>query len=216
MLPFKAKSLEELAVLDPVAAYALLRGLQPKPVCLNAYASFSSFSVTQQPITQPLDQTITRRTWITDVEFDLQLPNAYVGSIFLPQALAQLKQSPGVSVQITVMSGPRYLVSDTFTPIDSFCSTYKSQWASGWQVEKFQQIQTKFLLTQVPFNDASNAPPYIVTLTFNAFQFDSPDCDEVSYEYARNELVRVGCLKRVCAEGFPPLYCAGGSSGLGK
>jgi hypothetical protein len=200
MQPYRWNSLAELAVIDPVAAYGRLLGITTKPVTMNAFASFSSLALNQIPIKVPLDQTITKRTWIDNLQFSLQLPNAFVGNIFLPQALLALKASSGVSVRTTVLSGPRYLVSDTFTPIENFVNLISSEWAAGWQIYKFQQVQTEFMLTQIPFNDPSNTPPYNVTLTYNGWQFDDGQCDEISCEQAICELIKAQVVipKDIC------------------
>lgn len=192
MQPYARVSLKELAIMDPVAALGRVLGLQTRPVSLNAIASFSSLAIGQIPVRVPLDQVITKRTWIDCLSFDLQLPNAFVGNIFLPQAIATLKAGPGVSVRTTVMSGPRYLVSDTYTPIENYVNLIKPDWGTGWQVYKFQQIFTEFMLTAIPFNDPSNTPPYNVTLTYNGWQFDDSGCDEISCDGAIQELIKRG------------------------
>jgi hypothetical protein len=194
MQPYARLNLAELAVIDPVAAYGRLLGIPATPVTMNAIASFGSFALNQLPIKQPLDQTISKRTWIDNITFELQLPNVFVGNIFQPQALATLRQSPGVSVRSTVMSGPRYLVSDQFTPIQNYVNIISSTWVTGWQIYKFQQIQTEFMLTAIPFGDVSNAPPYVVTLTYNGWQFMDGSCDECSCDFAQKELVKAGVL----------------------
>src|SRR5277367_2928200 len=107
MTPYSNISLAELAVRDPIAAYGRLLGIKAGPICMNSKAVFSSFTLNQQPIVQPLDQIVAKRTWWDNVTFTLELPNAYTGNIFMPDALASLKASPGISVLLTVMSGPR-------------------------------------------------------------------------------------------------------------
>jgi hypothetical protein len=202
MQPYGRLSLAELAVMDPVAAYGRLLGITTKPVTMNAIASFSSLAIGQLPVRVPLDQTITKRTWVDNLAFEIQLPNAFVGNIFLPQALATMKASPGISVRTTVMSGPRYLVSDTFTPIENYVNLINSDWTTGWQIYKFQQVQTEFMLTAIPFNDSSNTPPYNVTLTYNGWQFDDGTCDEISCDEAISELIKAEVVqaKQICGK----------------
>lgn len=194
MQPYARMNLAELAVMDPVAAYGRLLRIPSAPVVFNSQAIFSSFALGQNPVKQPLDQTVSRRTWIDNLTFDLQLPNVFQGNIFVPQALATLKQNPGVSVQTTVMSGPRYVVADTFTPLENFVNIFKSDWTIGWQIAKFQQIVTQFQLTAAPFNDVSGAPPYIVTLSFNGWQFMDGTCDDVSCDFATAALIEAKVL----------------------
>lgn len=211
MQPNSFLSLQELALTDPVAAYGRLLGLQTRPVTLNVQASFSSFALNQIPISQPLDQIISRRTWVDNLTFELQLPNAFVGNILLPDALMKMKASPGVSVRTTVMSGPRYLITDTFTPLENFVNVISSRWQAGWQIYKNQQVKTDFMLTAIPFNDPSNTPPYVVTLTYNGWQFDdmSLTMDEISCDQAQNELCAAGVLvaKQM---GVRTIFCAAG------
>lgn len=196
MQPSNRISLEELAIIDPVAAYGRLRGFQTAPVALNAVASFSSFALNQLPIKVPFDQIITMRTWIDNITFSIQLPNLFGGNIFFPQSLAALRTSPGISVRTTVMSGPRYLVSDTYTPLENYANMVQTQWTSGWQILKFQQIQTEFMLTAIPYNDVSNTPPYNVTITYNGWQFQNGQCDDVSSDFANEQLVKAGVLSK--------------------
>jgi hypothetical protein len=187
-------SIAELAVMDPIAAYGRLLKIPIAPVVFNAIATFSSFALNQIPVRQPLDQQTSRRTWIDNLAFELKLPNVFPGNLFLPQSLKDLKASPGVSVRTTVMSGPRYVVAETFTPIENYVKMFDSDWTVGWQIAKFQTIQTEFMLTAVPFNDPSNAPPYIVTLTYNGWQFMDGTCDDISCEFATDQLTKAGIL----------------------
>jgi hypothetical protein len=203
MEPYGRMSMEELAMVDPVAAYGRLRGYPTAPCSFNAQASFSSLTLDQVPIKVPLDQIITVRTWIDNITFEVQLPNAFVGNIFLPDALSKMRDSPGVSVRTTVMSGPRYLVGDTYTPIENYTNIMASRWLAGWQILKYQQVQTEFMLTQIPFNDPSNTPPYIVNLTYNGWQFVNGGCDDVSSDFAIEKLVDAGIL---CKTGIPRCY----------
>lgn len=194
MQPYARMSIAELAVMDPIAAYGRLMKIPTAPVTFNAIAIFSSFALDQIPIRQALDQQISRRTWIDNLTFEIQLPNAFVGNIFFPGALSALRQSPGVAVRTTVMSGPRYVVAETFTPIQNYVNIFDSDWTVGWQLAKFQTVQTEFKLTAIPFNDPSNAPPYVVTLTYNGWQFMDGTCDDVSCEFATKHLRNAGIL----------------------
>lgn len=196
MQPYARMSLQELALINPVAAYGRIRGFPTAPVSLNCEASFSSFTLDQTPIQQPLDQTVQARTWIDNITFELQLPNAFVGNIFLPQALAALKESPGVSVRTTVMSGPRYMVTPTFTPLENYTNLFQSSWVAHWQLLRNQQLLTEFILTAIPFNDSSNTPPYNVTITYNGWQFLNPACDDMTAEDAQLALIKAGVLTK--------------------
>ncbi len=187
-------SIVDMALRDPVQAYLRLLGYQERAVVFNSVASFSSLALNQIPQTQPLDQQITRRTWINNLTYTLALPNVNIGNIFQPQSMSFLKDSTGIAIRTTVMSGPRYVVTDTFTPLENYINKLHSQWPSGWQIYKNQQINTDFMLTAIPFGDASNTPPYNVTVTYNAFQFDDLSCDDLTCEQAQQGLCELGIL----------------------
>lgn len=208
MLPNDNVPLQELALRDPIAAYGRLLGMLAKPVSFNAQAKFSSFALNQVPIVEPLDEQLQSRTWIDNATFELQIPNAFVGSVFLPTALKDLKASPGVSVRIQVMSGPRELITPNFTPLENFATTDKVNWLRGTQIARNQQIQTEFMLTAIPFNDSSNTPPYIINMTYNCWQFDDGCCDEITCAEAQAILCKAGIITARTL-GVRTVYCAG-------
>lgn len=182
----------DIAVYDPIVALGLLLHIPRIPISMNCVASFSSFDTGQLPIEGDLDTTITQRTWIDNIAYSLQLPNVFAGNIFKPQYDAYLKQQPGISVKVIVQSGPRYLVSPAYTPLENFSNLFAMRWAQGWPLFKQQSIQTFFQLTQAPPSTSPNAPPYNVTLTFNGWQFLDHTLDEVSPDDAAKRLRSMG------------------------
>jgi hypothetical protein len=195
MRPYRSMSLQELAIMDPVAAVARLMGVPISPVSYNAICTFSSFALNQTPQTIALDQIISKRTWIDNINYNLALPNAFVGNIFFPQSLDALKRNTGVIIQTKVIAGPRYVVSSTFMPLENYTNLYNGDnWTSGWVICPFQTITTDFVLTTAPYNDSSNTPPYIVTLTYNGFQIDNCECDDMSAADAQKILVAKNIL----------------------
>lgn len=188
----KDTDIQKLAMLDPIAAYGIVLGVPRIPISINASASFSSFTVPQPPIEAGLDTTIAQRTWIDNMAIDLQQPNCFAGSVFKTQYDAFLKSAPGVSVRCTVQSGPRYLVSPNFTPLENFINLISSRWVAGWPLFKQQNIQVEFMLTQSPPTSGSNAPPYNVTLTFNGWQFLDHTVDEIAVDVAAKKLRDLG------------------------
>jgi hypothetical protein len=188
----KPQYIQDLAVMDPIAAYGIVLGIPRIPISINAKGTFSSFVLGQLPIEAGLDTTIAQRTWIDNVQYDLQQPNVFAGSIFKPQYDAFLRQAPGVSVRLTVHSGPRYLVSPKFTPINNFVNLISSRWTSGWPLFKQQNIECEFMLTQAPPSVNPNGPPYIVTLTFNGWSWLDHTVDEISVDVAACKLRELG------------------------
>src|SRR5215472_1745556 len=138
----RAHSLADLALRDPIAAYGVLIGVPQVPIEMSCQAKFSSFDTQQIPIVGPLDTTIAQRTWVDQVNFDVQVPNLFAGNVFKTQFDAALRQAPGVSVLITVLGGPRYVEAPNFTPINNFAHYFAARWPAGWQLFKQQSINT--------------------------------------------------------------------------
>jgi len=188
----KPQYIQDLAIMDPIAAYGIILGIPRIPISINASGSFSSAALNQQPIEAALDTTIAQRTWIDNLQYDLQQPNVFSGQIFKTLYDAQLRQAPGISVKCTVHSGPRYIVSPNFTPLNNFVNLMASRWASGWPLFKQQNILVEFMLTQAFPASEPNAPPYDVTLTFNGWQFLDHTVDSISVDVAACKLRELG------------------------
>jgi hypothetical protein len=184
--------IQNLALLDPIAAYGIVLGIPRIPISINASGTFSSFAVPQPAIEAALDTTIAQRTWIDNIQYSLQQPNVFQGSVFKTLYDAMLKAQPGISVRCTVHSGPRYLVSPEPTPLENFVNLLASRWPSGWPLFKQQNIQVEYTLTQSPPSSGPNAPPYNVTLTFNGWQFLDHTVDEISVDVAAQKLRDLG------------------------
>jgi hypothetical protein len=185
-------NIEQLAILDPIAAYGIMLGIPRIPISFNASGSFSSFALDQNPIEADLDTTIAQRTWIDNLSYSLQLPNVFAGDIFQPQYVANLMASTGVNVQIIVQGGPRYLVSPNYTPLENFVNMMNSRWSAGWPLFKQQSIQVFMDLVVAPPSVSPNGPPYNVTLTFNGWQFLDHTVDEISVDVAAGKLRDMG------------------------
>jgi hypothetical protein len=189
----RPKFIQDLALTDPVAAYGMTLGIPQIPISMNCVAVFSSFSLSQPPIEGDLDTTIAQRTWIDNLSFSLLLPQEFSGNVFKPLYDASLKSQPGVSVRVSVHSGPRYLVSPQYTPLENFVNNYcASRWSAGWPLYKQQSIKTEFILTQAPPSTSPNGPPYTVTLTFNGWQFLDHTLDDMTGTEAANRLRAMG------------------------
>lgn len=190
----KVWDIEKLAIYDPIAAYGILRNSPRIPISFNAAATFSSFAVPQNFVVGNLDSTVAQRTWIDNVEYDLQIPNAFAGSVFKTSFDDNLRRNPGISVQVVVLSGPRYVVSPAFTPINNFTQEFSRRWPAGWPLMKQQSINVNFLLVNPPGGTGSTATPMTCTLTFNGWQFEDWTIDEISTGDARAALIDAGVL----------------------
>ncbi len=188
----KALNIQELAIYDPVAAYGIVLGIPRIPISMNAAGIFSSFAVPQIPVEGDLDTTIAQRTWIDNITYSLQQPNVFAGNIFKTLYDTMLKQAPGISCQIQVQSGPRYLVSPQFTPLENVAPLLQQHYPAGWPLFKQQSIEVNFMLTAPPPAVNPNGPPYIVTMTFNGWQFLDHTLDELSASKAAECLKAMG------------------------
>jgi hypothetical protein len=188
----KAQFLQEIAMVDPIAAYGIVMGIPRIPISFNAAGSFSSFALGAIPIEAGLDTTIAQRTWIDNMQYSLQQPNVFTGSVFKTLYDAMLKAQPGISIRCTVHSGPRYMVSPQFTPLENFVNLLASRYPAGWPLYKQQNIEIEYMLTQAPPSSGGNAPPYNVTLTFNGWQFLDHTVDEISVDVAACKLRDLG------------------------
>jgi hypothetical protein len=183
----QATFLQDIAMTDPIAAYGIVLGIPRIPISFNASGVFSSAALGQLPIESGLDTTIAQRTWIDNMQYSLQQPNSFTGQVFKTLSDAMLKQATGIAVRCTVHSGPRYLVSPSWTPLENFVNLISSRWAAGWPLFKQQNIQVEFMLTQAP-----TSVPYNVTLTFNGWQFLDHTVDEISVDVAASKLRALG------------------------
>ena len=185
--------LQDLAIFDPVAALGILLHVPRTPVAFNIPVEFSTFTVGQE-VEASLDTTVNVRTWIDNIQYSLQCPQCFQNNIFKTQWDAYLRQQPGVSVSLQVVGGPKYIVSENPTPLETLCSQFASRWPHGWPLFRLQTIAATFLLTQAPggADGSENAPPYDITLTFNGWQFLDTSLENVSPKEAADRLREIG------------------------
>ena len=213
----KAIDLEELAIVDPVAAYGLFLGVPQVPYTVSMTATFPAnlnltdstqpnVDGTSSPVlpiiaTLPAD-TIAQRTWIDNITYSLQCPNIFADNVFKTLFDAYLKQSPGISVYLEVLAGPKYRISQGKVPLENLVNLIRSdRWPAGWPIYKQQTIQGKFFLTQTPGNvpslnggRGSGFGPYSVTLTFNCWQFLDHTVDNMDATVCAQKLREAGVL----------------------
>ena len=213
----RAVDLEELAIVDPVAAYGLLLGIPRVPYTTSMSATFDPMFLTGKPVTPPGSSTIytplpikatlpaddiAQRTWIDNITYDLQCPNVFGDQVFKPMFDAYLKQSPGISVFLEVLAGPKYVLSNGNIPLENLVNLIRSdRWPAGWPLYKQQTIMGLFYLTQTPGNvpafigeEVKSQGPYTVTLSFNCWQFLDHRIDEMSPNVCAQKLRDAGIL----------------------
>lgn len=180
--------IELLARYDPVAALGVHLGIPRVPLAMNSGVTFSSFAIGAQPLEKALDTTIDRRTWIDNITFSLDLPNVFAGNILKPQFDGWLKEHPGVSVSLEVLAGPKQLFSIAPIPLENLAALVTKRWVAGWQLFKLQTINVEYTLTSSPPATEPNGPPYNVTITFGAWQFEDYTLDEITPKEAVDRL----------------------------
>ena len=187
-----AENIPLLACYDPVAAYGIAMQVPRVPFFMNATGTFNSFALNQIPIEGDLDTTISSRVWISKINYSLQQPNVFNGQILKTLYDAMLKAQPGISVRVTVQSGPKYLVCPEFTPLENFTNSLDERWPAGWPIFKQQSIRVEYELTQAPPSTTPNGPPYTVTTTFMGWQFVDWTIDEMDPDWAAARLREMG------------------------
>lgn len=191
-MDFDKMDLNELAMVDPIAAYGYLRRSRRLTASMNAQVQFDAATV-GVPTVGALDTQIDTRTWIDNLAVSVQQPNSFPGNIGYTQYLEYLKRNPGVNVRIQVQSGPRYIESLNFTPLENIAQVWAAQWPRGWRIDRLQTIGVDMMLTQVPVST-----PYLVVVTFNTWQFADPDLDRVSTTEALEALRKAGiCVPQI-------------------
>jgi hypothetical protein len=184
--------IRKLAIYDPIAAYGILLGIPRTPILLNSSVSFTSFSLNQIPLQAALDTTLAYRTWIDNITYSVNPVGQFQGNVFQTQYVAFLRTATGVSVRTTVLAGPKYTVSQQFTPLENYVNVLASRYPAGWPLFKQQQIQHEFMLTAVPGGSTTNLSAYNVTITYAAWQFLDPTLDEMDAHQARACLIKEG------------------------
>ena len=179
----------KLALTDPVSAYALMLGVPRTPYFMTAQGTFSSLALNQLPIDAPIDSTVSQRTWICRIDFALQCPNAFPANALQSLYIASLKASPGVSVTINVLSGPKYDLAPFPTPLENVTNAFNDTWPSGWLLYPQQSIKVSYQLTAAPA-----AAPYTIATTFSGWQFLDPTVDTMCADEAVAKLAQAGIV----------------------
>lgn len=186
------QSLLELAIEDPIAAYAYLRRSRRLPFSANCSFPFDAATV-GIPIISALDTQIDTRTWIDNIAVSVQQPNSFPGNVFYTEYLENLKRNTGVNVKIQVSSGPRYVESLNFTPLENIAQVWAARWPKGWRIDRLQTVAIEAMLTQLPAST-----PYLVVVTFNGWQYADPELDRVTTAEAICALEKAGlCIPQL-------------------
>jgi len=197
----EAIDLEKLAIYDPIAAYGILLGIPRVPLLMNASVSFTTFATDGVPLDAALDTTLSYRTWIDNITYSILPVGQFPGNVFQPQYAGYLRMATGVSVRAEVLSGPKYIISQQFTPLENYVNVMASRYPAGWPLYKQQQINHEFILTAVPGGSTTNLTAYDVTLTYAAWQFLDPTLDDMDASRARHCLRKSGInVPEPCAD----------------
>lgn len=186
------KSIQQVALYDPVKAYGMALGIPLISFEGNVKASFTSFTVPQPIVEGDLDVTVASRWWIDNIAYTLRAPNQFAGNVFKAQSDAALQRNTGVNARITVLGGPKYVNAPSFTPIENMFNQWASRWPHGWPIFKMQSIHMDFMLVAPPSAQNPNGPPLDMTITFNGSQFFDTSIDNVSTRDAVAGLRKMG------------------------
>ena len=191
--------IKTLAIYDPIAAYGILLGIPRVPIWMNAAVSFTTFTPEQIPLEAALDTTLAYRTWIDNITYSILPQGQFQGNVFQTQYAAYLRTGTGVSVRTEVLAGPKYIVSQQFTPLENYAYQFGARYPAGWPLFKQQQINHEFMLTAIPGGSATNLTSYDVTVTYAGWQFLDPSLDEMDASKARECLRNSGIdVPKVC------------------
>jgi hypothetical protein len=188
----EAFDLTKLALYDPIAAYGILLGIPRVPIIMNSSVSFTTFTTEQIPIEAALDTTLAYRTWIDTVTYSVNPQGQFQGNVFQTTYAGYLRFATGISVRAEVLAGPKYIISQQFTPLENYCFQFAARYPAGWPLFKQQQINHEFMLTAVPGGSTTNLTSYDVTLTYAGWQFLDPSLDEMDASEARECLRNSG------------------------
>lgn len=181
----EALDIKKLAIYDPIAAYGILLGIPRVPLLMNASVSFTTFTTDQTPLEAALDTTLAYRTWIDNITYSINPQGQFEGNVFQTQYAAYLRMATGIAVRAQVLAGPKYVISQQFTPLENYVNVMASRYPAGWPLFKQQQINHEFILTAIPGGSTTNLDSYDVTVTYAAWQFLDPSLDEMDAEQAR-------------------------------
>lgn len=181
----------DLAVTNPKVAYALVLGVPRAPILLNLHASFAT-GAPNTPIEADL-ATLTDDVWIRDVVYTVQRPNAYLGNILKEQSDFYNQAIPGVSVKIIAGTGPKYLLSPDFVPLQNLAAIFERDWKGGWTLDAYSILHAEFVLTKTLFDAPGNSEiPYDVDITFHGIQFFDRFLQKITDQDARDCLRKMG------------------------
>ena len=179
--------IRNLALYAPRIAFAMIAGVPRVPFVVDIPIQFSTAAVSAPPIVASFNNNLAQDTVIERVSFSLFQQNTFSGSLFQSLYFAQLKESSGVAVQMSVYGGPRYNVNDAFTPLENIADVLAITWPQGWPLYKQSNVKVTATLFQAPFST-----PYDVNLSFLGWQFLDNNIDAMSDSEARARLRKLG------------------------
>lgn len=166
-------SVDLFAVYDsyPDVAVAIVEGCRLHPASVPVEIIFNSSTGTAQGDTAvgAFPSILAQPLLIQSVDYVVERPNAYNGSIFKCQSDYYTAQVPYVDLTVNVDFGrsmPRYTISADFIPLSIFGSKFRARWPSGWFLDGYQGLKVSAKLTRQLEPDEN---PYRIVLTFNGW-----------------------------------------------
>lgn len=149
-----AISLGAVARADPQLALSLIR---PdllgwgEPSCgwgweiINITGSFVDTAADQPDVIGQMTGIVEADLWIRKVVHTVRRPNAFANSVFKAQSDYYNSKNPNIDFQMTVKSYCRYVISDTFTPLENIENTFECVCPVGFVLGCSSQITTRFV-----------------------------------------------------------------------
>jgi hypothetical protein len=114
---------EEIAMVNPRLAVALLRSNPQLPQVYSLQVTFSS-GATDVPVSAQIDSPVTEDFWVYKVEYQVQQPKAYIGNLFRAQQVYYNAQNPDIAASFTISGGVGlpWLFSSSALPIEGLAT----------------------------------------------------------------------------------------------
>jgi hypothetical protein len=186
MLP-SDQDIKNLALYAPRVALALVLGIPRVPFIGDLVVQFTTSAVGASPVVASLSNNLTQDALIERITYTLYQQNSFPGSPLQSLFQAQLKECPGIAVQLSVFGGPKYVINDSYTELSNLADILAVTWPRGWPLAKQSNVKMSCVLTQTP-----TSVPYDVPITLIGWQFLDKALDDMSDDDARQRLKAMG------------------------
>jgi hypothetical protein len=195
-----AIGLGEVARCDPQLAHALIR---PdllgwgEPSCgwgweiINLTGRFVDTTADQPNVIGQLNGIVEADLWVRKVTYTVRRPNAFPGNIFKAQSDYFNSQNPNIDFTLTVKSYCRYVISDTFTPLENIEQTFECVCPVGFVLGCSSQMTAQFINRRALAVDEN---PTEAIISFHAIRLPTR-YDSCSIEKAVQALQEQGILQ---------------------